>query len=364
MQELENLLFDTGILLNDEGLTLLPNGVFIWNKIVSYLKNKFDKISYSEIYSSSLEDYVKEMSYLPCEHYSLSYSKNKIEFVSYGKYETEIEEARNVTIDVLEIYNKLGKDLLAIPFLSGKDPFNQDNNILITYQGEKNIESNYLGKYGSNYLSYSKISTDILYTLIEMHRDERGLVLPPKVSPYQIAIIPLKPNEKGVLKECKRLYEELLKNGYRVYLGNSTINKEKCITCGIPLIMEIGPRDLERNIIEVTCRDTLELKEFNNDHQFFDEVNWLLKKIQSRMYNKVLIKTTKSEKKVFNLGDLHNNKCEEVNKVMWCGDLNCLEQVKKHTNFISFNQQFHVGECLFCFKKAKHVISIIKKVKN
>ena len=177
-----------------------------------------------------------------------------------------------------------------------------------------------------------------------------------------IEIIREKLGKKNFL--LKRLYEELLKNGYRVYLGNSTINKEKCITCGIPLIMEIGPRDLERNIIEVTCRDTLELKEFNNDHQFFDEVNWLLKKIQSRMYNKVLIKTTKSEKKVFNLGDLHNNKCEEVNKVMWCGDLNCLEQVKKHTNFISFNQQFHVGECLFCFKKAKHVISIIKKVKN
>ena len=368
MEELKNLLFDTGILVNNDELTLLPNGVFIWNEIVSYLKNKFNKLYFSEIYSNSLETYIKEASYLPCEHYSLSYLKDKIEFISFGKYETEIEEARNVTIDILEIYSRLGKDLLAIPFLSGKNPMNQDKNLLVTYQGDVDIESNYLGKHEDSYYSFSKISTDILYSIIKMHRDEKGLVLSPKISKYQIAIIPLKANEKGVLKECRRLHEELLKEGYRVYFNDSMnsakIDKEKSIRCGIPLIIEIGPRDLERNIIEVTCRDSLEMKEFNNDHHFVEGIDWLLKKIHNRMYNNALVKTAKAQKKVLNLGDLHNNKIEEINKVMWCGDLKCLENVEKYTNFISFNQQFHSSECLFCFKKAKHAISIIKNIKN
>lgn len=367
MEDRKRLLEEAGILKmdNDNKFTILPFGILIWNKIVDYLKDKFIGLGYSEVYSTCLKEYVKSTVYLPSEHFSLKYSNSDIEFTSYGKYDNEIEGARNTTIDVLEIYNQLGKDLLAIPFFSGKDVYDENKNILTTYLGEKNIESSFLGKENDEYLISSKISSDILNTLIDIHKDEKGLVIPPKIAPYQIVIIPLKPNEKGVLKECRRLYEDLSLYGFRVYLNEKNIpsndKKEAAMVCGIPLIMEFGPRDLERNVVEITYRDNLVQEQISNDHRLEIVVDRIIKSMQKRMYNKVLEQNIKKQKKVLNLGDLHNNKCDEINKVMWCGDLKCLDSLKECISFIPFSQQNHSSECLFCYKKSKHLISIIKK---
>ena len=364
MDDLKELLVKAKIIKKDDRLTLLPNGIFIWNSIVSYLKDKFNKLSYSEIYTNSLEYYIQNEKKLPSEHFSLSYLKDKIEFVSYGKYTNEIEECRNKTIDVLEIYNCLGKDLFAIPFLCGKDPFNEDNNLLTTYFGEKNIASNYLGECDSSFLTCSKIDTDILYTLINIHKDEKGLVFSPKIAPIQIEIIPLKPNEKGVLKECRKISDLLLEKGYRVYLNEKNITskekKENSIINGVSLIVEIGPRDLERGVVEITCRDNLEELVIDND-KLVNEIESLFKKMHKRMYLKVLEKNISLQYKVINLDELHNNINDKINNIVRCGNKDCLKEIKDLTNFISFNQQLHSSNCPFCLKKGKHVVSIIKK---
>ena len=363
----KELLKETEILIKDKELTLLSEGVFIWNQIVSFLKEKFSKIQYKEIYTSSLEEFVKNSELDKVEYYSLVNELDKINFISYGKYLNEIEEARNTTIDILEIYNLLGKDLLAIPFLMGKDVINQDKNILTTNLGNIDIESNYLGKYQDKYLTSSKITTDILFTILDIHKDESGFIMPPKIAPYQVGIVPLKQNEKGVIKECKRLKEDLISKGLRVYLDdsnkvNSKDKKEYLIKSGCPIILELGPRDLERNLVEITLRDNFEKLDLSNDESLAESLYSLLKKIHKRMHLKILVSSVKEEKKVLKLEELHINDSSRINKIMWCGEENCLSSIKENTNFISFNQQKHSSKCLFCDRNAKYVVSNIKKI--
>ena len=128
--------------------------------------------------------------------------------------------------------------------------------------------------------------------------------------------------------------------------------------------MEIGPRDLERKVIEVTLRDTLEQKLISNNEELQNEIESMLRKIHKRMYLKVVEKNIEGQKRILSEEELHNIKKEQINKVMWCGNLDCLKEMEENTNFISFNQQFFTANCLFCGKKAKHTISIIKKFKN
>lgn len=360
----DRLFFDTNILIDNEELILLPDGVFLWKKIVSFLEDKFHSIGYYEIYSNNLLSYVKNTSYYPTEYYSFEHNKNEIKLNSYGKYLNEIEECRNISIDILEIYNLLGKDLLAIPFLMGKLPFNQEANILTTYLGNKDVESSYLGKSDDVYFNHSEITTNIIYTVLNLHKDDNGLVMPPRIAPHQIAIVPLKQNEKGVLKECRALYEELLKQGFRVVYNDSnkiTSNdkKEFFIKSGVPLIIEIGPRDLERNIIEVTVRDNFEKIEFNNDDKIFNQIDYLLEKMHKRMYRKILINNVKNECVVLSLEDLFKND-KKIHKVSWCGEEECLKKYQNNIKYISFNQQQKQERCLFCTRKSKYVISIIK----
>ena len=249
----------------------------------------------------------------------------------------------------------------------GKDVINQDTNILTTVLGNKDVESTYLGKYQDKYLTSSIVTTDIISTILDIHRDEKGLVMPPRIAPYQVGIVPLKQNEKGVIKECKRLKEELINKGLRVYLNDSNQvssldKKEYLIKSGCPIIIELGPRDLERNVVEVTLRDNFEKIELLNDESLSENLDSLLKKMHKRMHLKILVSSVKGEKKVLKLEEMHIKDSSRINKIMWCGEVECLSEIKENTNFISFNQQKHSSKCLFCDKNAKYVVSNIKKI--
>ncbi len=361
--DIEKLLFEGNILIKNQELILLPDGIFMWKKIVAFLEEKLNKIGYQEVYVDNLLEYVGSVPYSPCEYFVLKNEKEQIKLISYGKYLNEIEEARNTTIDLLEIYNLLGRELLAIPFLMGKLPLEPDKNILTTYYGNVDAESSYLGKKGDFYFNSSQINTGILSTLLNIHRDEKGLVIPPKIAPYQIAIIPLKQNEKGVLKGCKEICDFLMKAGYRVLYNDSnkiSSNEKRnyCLKVGVPLIIEIGPRDLERNVIEIIARDNLDKFEIKRDADLKNQIDFILNKIQKRMYNKVLINTLKSEINISNKDEtLIKGK---ISKISWCGSPKCLENDRNSTKFISFNQQQKDEKCLFCAKKTKYIISIIK----
>ena len=192
------------------------------------------------------------------------------------------------------------------------------------------------------------------------------MVIPYKIAPYQVGIVPLKQNEKGVIKECKRLKEELINKGLRVYLNDSNQvssgdKKEYLIKSGCPIIIELGPRDLERNVVEVTLRDNFEKLDLANDETLEENINSLLKKMHKRMHLKILVNSVKNENKVLKLEELHINDSSRINKIMWCGEEKCLSLINGNTNFISFNQQKHSSKCLFCDKNAKYVVSNIKK---
>ena len=90
---IEKLIYSKIYRKENEQLVLLPDGVFLWNKIVEYLKGKFDSLGYKEIYSLNLDSFIKNEEKVPSEYYCLKQCENKIDFISYGKYLKEIEEA-------------------------------------------------------------------------------------------------------------------------------------------------------------------------------------------------------------------------------------------------------------------------------
>ena len=360
---IEKLIYSKIYRKENEQLVLLPDGVFLWNKIVEYLKGKFDSLGYKEIYSLNLDSFIKNEEKVPSEYYCLKQCENKIDFISYGKYLKEIEEAKNKTIDVLEIYNQLGKELLAIPFISGKNAFNPNQNYLTSIFGEGIINSTYLEKYENSFLTTSNIDTRIIDILINVHKDEKGIVFPPKIAPTQIVIIPLKQNEKGVLKECRSVKDLLINEGFRVLLDESSTStkekKEYYLSLGIPLIIEIGPRDLERGVIEYIVRDEDEINDVAKEDLVY-EINSIFKKMQKRLYIKALEYLLDNQKDLSKDSVTFEN-CR-VSKIMWCGDQSCLNEATNNLSIISFNQQRTSEYCYFCQKKSKHQVSIIKKI--
>ena len=346
----------------DGKLIVLPDGIFIWNKILDFLKTKLFKINYQEIYTSSLENFIINKS---GKYFTLSYEEQNIKLITRGNFDREIEEARNNAIDLVEVFNVLGKELLAIPFYLGKDVNNENYNFITTQFGSSNIFTNFIGKINEYYSTESSIDISVLKTICDIHKDDKGLMLPPKISPTQVAILPLKQNEKGVLKACRELNEKLLNFGIRSIVDEGNmLNKDKkeiYFEKGIPLIIEIGPRDLEREELELTLRDSLKETILKNDLNICININNLLSSIQKNLFNRALDNLLDSEIELINKESLNQLEKEHIYKMNWCGNSLCLNENSENIKLISFNQQIFGEICPICQKKAKHVVSIIKK---
>lgn len=231
-------------------------------------------------------------------------------------FETE-EEARKNALDVLEIYQKLGKELLAIPFLTGpKSAHERFAGALDTYTIEaimhdgKALQSgttHYLGQgfaeaFGIRYLGRKNsletphqtswgVSTRLLGAIIMVHGDDNGLVLPPSIAPIQCVIVPIKQDAPGILDTCKKIRDRLIDLGVRVKLDES--NKTpgwkfaEYEMKGVPLRLEVGPRDLEKGEMVLTRR--VDGKKTQAKIEELEEaIPGLLKEIHEAMYQKAL----------------------------------------------------------------------------
>jgi prolyl-tRNA synthetase len=190
-------------------------------------------------------------------------------------HETE-QEARFETLQMLKIYQELGEELLAIPFLTGRKTEKEKfAGAKETYAVEalmhdgKSLQSGTSHYFGTGFAEAFGIqfqdrqnqlrpvhqtswgvSTRLIGSLIMVHGDDNGLVLPPNVAPIQIIIIPIMQQKPGVLTQAIALKEQLLQAGYRVSLDDSDNSPgwkfAEAEMKGIPLRIEIGPRDLEQ----------------------------------------------------------------------------------------------------------------------
>lgn len=305
-------------------------------------------------------------------------------------HETE-EEARARTIQMFEIYVKVLESLLAIPVIKGKKTESEKfAGALETYTVEammydgkalqagtshyfgqnftKPFEVKFQNREGNEEYAYQTswgISTRLLGAIIMAHGDNRGLKLPPKVAPIQVVIVPIALHEEKVQKEAEKL-NNILKDKFR-----TEIDLRDYVTPGykfndwemrgVPIRIEIGPRDIEKNECIFVRRDigekiAVKLSEVENklDEILKDIHENMFKVCEERMKNKTTI--------AHNLEEFKNNIEKEQGfiKAMWCGSQECEEKIREITGVksrcIPFNQEKIDNKCVCCGKDAKDMV--------
>ena len=208
-------------------------------------------------------------------------------------------------------------------------------------------------------------TTRMIGGLIMVHSDDYGLVLPPKIAPKQVAIIPIG-NDEEVLNLCNEYKEKLNKEGIEAYVDltdkSPGFKFAEAEVNGIPVRIELGKRDLENNKITFARRDTREKIEENINIDIVSYTKNLLETIQKDMYERA---KKRRDELTF---EAHNK--EEIEKIlntqpgfihaMWCGDIKCEEEIKQIKGCKSrciVNEKAIDEKCVCCGKDAKyHVI--------
>ena len=209
------------------------------------------------------------------------------------------------------------------------------------------------------------VSTRLIGGIIMTHGDNNGLVLPPKVAPIQIVILPVAQHKPGVLEAAVQLKERLEQAGFRVKLDDSDNSMGwKCAEYemkGVPLRVECGPRDLQNNQCVLVRRTDREKIVVSLD-QLEAAAAEQLELVHQGMYQRA---KKNLEEHIYEAHSLEEAKrIQEENggfvKTMWCGELECELKMKEvagmSSRCIPFNQE-HLGDtCACCGKPAKHMI--------
>ena len=305
------------------------------------------------------------------------------------------EEARKEALDMLDIYQDLGKNLLAIPFITGvkteKEKFAgavdtytiealmHDNKALQSgtthYLGTgfaKAFDINFQDKDGTlkNVFQTSwGVSTRLIGAVIMVHGDDSGLVLPPYLAPIQVDIIPIMSHVEGVLEKAHEIRDELMKNGIRVRLDETDKSPgwkfSESEMRGTPLRIEVGPRDLENNQVVIVKRYNREKMTYQIE-DVVKEIPALLKGIHETMYNAALKNVEDNTRVATDYETFKKIMDEQAGyvKMMWCGDEDCELKVKEETRATSrcmpFDQTPIGEECPVCHKPGKHVVYYAK----
>ncbi len=300
------------------------------------------------------------------------------------------EESYEKTIQMLNIYADFCENVLAIPVIKGekteKERFAGAKNTYtiesIMHDGKalqsgtshnfddlfsKPFEIQYTDK--DNQLQYVHqtswgLSTRIIGAIIMVHGDNSGLVLPPKIAPVQVMVIPIAMQKEGVVEKAQELTERLKKV---VRVKNDLTDKNpgwkfsEYEMKGVPLRLEIGPKDIEKNQCVLVRRDTGE-KTFVSLDNIEESVLSLLEDIQNNLFNKALENRKNKTYTAKNMDEFSKILDEHPGfiKAMWCGDQACEDKIKELTSATSrcipFEQEEISDTCVCCGKKAKHMV--------
>ena len=301
------------------------------------------------------------------------------------------EEAQEETIRMLHIYRDFYRDVLAIPAIIGqKTEKEKFAGAEATYTIEPMMHNGYALQGGTTHyfgdgfarsfgITYTArdntvkyphqtswgVSTRMIGAIIMAHGDDNGLILPPKVAPIQVVIIPVAQHKEGVLDKAHAIKAELAKT-LRVKVDDSEQSTgwkfSQYEMKGVPVRLEIGPRDIENNSCVLVSRVTGE-KKFVSLDNIVEEVNAmlqtvhneLLEKAQANYESKLHIATTHEE-----FLEIAENKPGFI-KAMWCGETECEEQLKDETGgvksrCIPFVEDHLADTCVCCGKPAKKMV--------
>ena len=298
------------------------------------------------------------------------------------------EEAEEETQKMLEIYKEFAENCLAIPVITGKKTEKEKfAGAVATYGMEammhdgKSLQagtSHYLGqnfasafdiqfldKGGTHKTAYTTswgVSTRLIGAIIMTHGDSRGLVLPPVVAPVQCVIVPIAAKKAGVSEACAKLRDELEQAGVRVKLDDSENSPgwkfNEWEMKGVPVRIELGPRDLEAGKILCARRDTLEKSEMALSGAA-DGIRALLQTVQKNMLEAA---RKRRDGRIVYAKDMDEILAGVENgnfvKAGWCGCRDCEDKIKEKT--AASARVYAEGEtaetCAVCGKKAKHMI--------
>lgn len=306
------------------------------------------------------------------------------------------EEAMEETLQQLAIYKRVAEELMAMPVIDGQKSESEkfagaDSTFTIEammHDGKalQSGTSHFLGQHFTKafditfsdrdgnlahpYHTSWGISTRLIGGLIMVHSDDRGLVLPPRMAPTQVVIVPIAANKGGVMEVVDRIHDELKAKGISVevddrdnYSPGYKFNDSEMK--GIPVRLEIGPKDIENNQALAFRRDELTKDAISLDN-IADTVKDLLEDIQSNLFNKA--KKYRDERtyvanNMDEFVDIIENK-RGFAKVMWKNNAENEAKIKELTGatirVIPFEQE-NLGEnCFYSGEKADNMVIFAK----
>ena len=299
------------------------------------------------------------------------------------------EEAVEETMKMLQVYKDFAEQTLAIPVFTGKKTEKEKfAGAVATYGMEammldgKSLQagtSHYLGqnfskafdikfldkdsKLKHGYTTSWGTSTRMIGAIIMAHGDQRGLVLPPRVAPIQVIIIPIAAHKGGVIEKAKEIEAMLVKAGIRAETDVRDMSPgwkfNEWEMKGVPLRIEIGPRDIENNQAVIMRRDTLEKINLSLDG-IAENVNELLDKVQLEMLEKSRRNRDAKVVETDTLdGILQGVEGKNFVKAGWCGCRECEDKVKEYaqaTARVMVDEEGVPERCAICGKPAKHKV--------
>ena len=224
----------------------------------------------------------------------------------------------------------------------------------------------YLDKDSTQKFGYTTswgVSTRLIGAIIMAHGDQRGLVLPPKVAPIQTIIVPIATHKSGVIEKAKEVESILVKAGIRAETDIRDMSPgwkfNEWEMKGVPVRLEIGPRDIENNQAVIVRRDTFEKTTVSLDN-LAESVNAILEQVQSNMLVKSKAHRDARTIEADSLdGILSGVEGKNFVKAGWCGCRECEDKVKEvaqATARVMCDEDGVPEKCAICGKPAKHKV--------
>ncbi|MBE5894778.1 MAG: proline--tRNA ligase [Lachnospiraceae bacterium] len=301
------------------------------------------------------------------------------------------EDAEARTIQMLNVYADFCEEYLAIPVIKGRKTDKEKfAGAEATYTIEalmhdgKALQSGTSHNFGDgfakafgiqytdkdNTLKYCHqtswgMSTRIIGGIIMVHGDDSGLVIPPRIAPTQVMVIPIQQKKEGVLDKAFEMKERLLAAGFKVKVDDSDktpgFKFAEQEMRGIPVRIEIGPKDLEAGKCIIVRRDNREKTEV-----LLEELEAKTGEILERMQKEMLERARKHVEEHTYVAETYDEFCDIIEnkpgfvKAMWCEELACEEKIKEDTTATSrcmpFIQEKIAGRCVCCGKPATKMV--------
>ena len=300
------------------------------------------------------------------------------------------EEAEKETLQMLDVYKNFFEQYLAIPVITGKKTEKEKfagaeytctvealmyNGISLQsatshYFGQKFAKAydiqflNRENKFENVYQTSWGCTTRMIGALIMVHSDDNGLVLPPKIAPRQVVVVPIGKDQE-ILDMAYEINKKLKANGIVSFVDDSERSPgfkfAEHEVNGIPVRIELGMRDLAEGKITLARRDTREKIQYSKDCNIVEEVEKLMQTIQTNLFESAKARNAEKTYKAYNMEEVENimNTQPGFIKAMWCGDEECelkFKEIRGTKSRCILEEEPIADKCVCCGKPAKHLV--------